>query len=119
MAYASPEENRQYYRFRDERARDWGFRSYREERKYKENNRASIDEAGHSLAWRQSHLEGDYRGNNPKQLVAFKSEILDMANNPYVDDGTRRHAAVAYFIAWEHSSTDEAIAAMRLIYGPS
>lgn len=120
MAYATPEENKAYYTFRDQRAKDWGFRSYGEERKYKEKNRASIDEAGHSLAWRQTHYEeGGYKGQNPKQLVAFKEAILDPSNNPHLDMGTKRHMAVAYFVAWEHSSIDEAIASMRLIYGPS
>ena len=120
MAYANKDENKQYYTFRDQRSKDWGFTGYRQERKYREEHRGSIDEAGHSLAWRQTHYEqGDYRSNNPKQLEAFKTQILDVANNPYLTLGDKRHAAVAYFVEWENVSQEEAIAAMRLIYGPS
>lgn len=121
MAYSSSEANRQYYRLRDERARDWGFTGYSQERRYKEKYRGDIDQAGNSLAWRQSHYSESksYKSENPKQMVAFKEGILDPASNPYIDMGMKRHAAVSYFKEWENASTDEAIAAMRLIYGPS
>lgn len=118
MAYGSSQANKAYYNRRVERAKEFGFTGYRQERKFREDHRADIDNAGKSLLWRETHLGGDYRSENPKQLEAFYQNVLWLSETD-ADIGTKRHGAVSYFIEWEGASEEEAIAAMRMIYGES
>ena len=118
----SAEANNAYYNRRDKQARDRGFNSYGEERRFKESHRETLDEVGQSQLYREMY-ETDYHRMNPEQLLAFSREILEPYSEWEGSDlyatGGARHGAVTYFIEYEGMDEEQAIAEMRLLYGSS
>jgi hypothetical protein len=119
VAYGTREENNAYYAYRNERARSNGFRGYAQERKYREEHREALDIAGQSAEWRLRHQTGDYRSFNPKMVVEFVKHTEEYGYYDEYASGEARHDLVAYYMDYEGMSVDDAIEAMREIYGRS
>ena len=106
------------YERRTQRAKEHGFRSYADERKFKEAYRSELDRAGKSEYWGRVH-RGDYRRANPRQLRAFYNEVVKPAAD--FTEGERngqiRRLAVLYFQDWEDYDKDDSVEEMRLLYG--
>ena len=105
------------YAARQERAREHGFQTYTEERRFRESTRFEREIAGLSEEWRNLH-PGNYRTANPVELAAFYRMVVEPSSTGRVT-GEERRLAVAYFIEYEDYSEQEAIEAMRSLYGMS
>lgn len=102
------------YQAREERAHSHGFNSYWEERKYKEEHAEAI-ELGKEHAKERTEA-GGYSFN--PQLASAWWEAIGQYEGEDVS-GEMRHWAVAYYMDWYDMDIDEAIDAMRDLYGDS
>ena len=111
------------YVARTERAKDAGFRSYGEMRSFNKENAGTLNAMrGDSFAsamWRESHPDTPDPRSDPIAASAFYDDIVVPYEAEGEVTGQMRHDAVAYFIDYEGMSEDEAIEAMRDIYGES
>lgn len=105
------------YAARVERAHERGFSSLSEERQFRSETKWEREIAGMSEEWRNIHSQ-DYRQANPRELAAFYEMVVEPSSTGTVT-GQERHLAVAYFVEYEDYSQEDAIAAMRALYGES
>lgn len=109
------------YEARNERAKDRGFDSYAEERRYKEalKRRLTPDEFKEVVRRTKYRIGPSSYTYNPKQANAWQRDIGQYAGHEGEPRGEMRHAAVRYFTEWEGMTQDDAVNAMRNLYGDS
>ncbi len=120
-----PKRKETAYQASNRRARERGFSSVYDERQYKKRHREEI-ESGRPFVQRRTRKGGTTY--NPEQAVAFTKAFVS-ANFTAAgefskrltqdEEGRLRHFAIAYFVDYEGMDQDEAIAAMRDVYGDS
>jgi len=104
------------YARRNARAQERGFKGYTAERVYKVYNEEELNAVKESSLYALYHEGQRADQADPRQLRAFYYAIeqYEGTNEP---TGKLRHDAVSYFTEYEGMTEEEAIAAMRLIYG--
>lgn len=106
------------YKARVARAKEHGFKSYAGERQYRSVNASELQASGSSVYWKRVH-RGDWRKANPRQLMAFYTEVILPAED-FIEgerNGQIRRLAVLYFQRWEDYEKDDSVEQMRLLYG--
>jgi hypothetical protein len=125
MAKRTPAQNRATYERRKQRAINEGFSGYGSMRGYKEKHVEKLPQeySDEWIGYRELHPDvHDLRRDNPRRLVAYYENIIQPQNDEDNSDmtlGYKRHLAVGYFRQWEDMSEQEAVDAMRSIYGDS
>lgn len=100
------------YAAREQRAQARGFSSYHEERSFREETKTERLQAAEQLG-------ENVRTADPQMLMEYYENILvPSATQPEVT-GTMRHDAIAFYIDQMGYTLDEAIDAMRELYGRS
>lgn len=106
-----PRDYKAEFNAREQQAIDRGFRSYREERVFKETHREQLDIAG------EEFNVPDYRRINPNQLNAYYERMIEHVEDYH--QGANMHNAMAYGIQWLDMTEDEALEYAREIFGKS
>ena len=119
------------YESANRRARERGFHNVYDERKYRERHREEIESAKEFVRRPTTRAGRTY---NPEEARAYARAF--MAEERYLTksgelrkrgkgrapdslQGSMRHFAIAYFVDYEGMDQEEAIAAMRDVYGDS
>jgi hypothetical protein len=110
------------YERRNERAKELGFSSYTQGFNFRKLFAEEIElvRTDYRQLWDEAHPNADIEQEiNPRLAAMFYEKVVAPYEDEDMSEGLKRHYAIDYFISDEGMSVDEAIAAMRMVYGES